>query len=168
MHAGRRYDAFVTRKAKPPLPPLLVCVPCSALEQHAPRLRQHIELLTRAVSAGKALPAYVPLGASRTGERLVQCDPSGAPQSATLLPIAAMWRALFGSAPVPLWLGYTPGAVFACSRKAVLRPRGEESAAAFYRRVLSASGLDHEGCPDPVTRGRALSRLWKYLLADEE
>ena len=160
MHAGRRYDSFQARRAKPPLPPVLICTPANPFEFNE-RFVDDIALLARAAAAGRVLPAFTPLGKWRCGERLVACDLSGGPHETTLLPIGHAWRTLFGEGrPLPLWLQYTPGALFAVSREAVLRDRHgaggpahgrpDEAptaislrAAAFYRALLTNGGLNH-------------------------
>ena len=124
------------------------------------------------VAAARALPPFIPLGLSRGDAPTdttrpswsrpeVFCDPSGGPQEATLLPVGALWRRLFGPAnPVPLWIGYTPGSVFAVSRTACLakRPRSEPSRAPskLYERAAHAFGLNQRR--EPVAE-LALERL---------
>ena len=167
MHAGRRYDAFMQLKAGPPLPPLLICAPADPFAS-SPRFLEDVKLLSQAVTVGKPTPDFIPLGQTRTGERLEYCEPSGGPQSASMLPIAQMWRAVFGTmSTVPLWLGYTPGAVFAVSREAILRTRGDDSAVNFYRRLLITTRLGEDSCVDPITRGQAFSRLWRFIFVAE-
>jgi hypothetical protein len=134
---------------------------------------------TDANSAGASvtLPLYTPLGLHRGSDHPVStdlpswarpevhCDLSGAPQHRQLLPIGAVWRELFGtSRPLPLWVGHTPGAIFAVSRDAALRSRPPHeptpSASAFYERALSCCGLDDTA--DAVA-ARALERLWRHV-----
>ena len=93
-------------------------------------------------AAATLLPPYTPLGLRRGGEeeRLaglapctdvpswsrpeIHCDPSGGPQHRELLPVGQVWRKVFGTArPLPLWIGYTPGSLFAVSMTAVLATR---------------------------------------------
>lgn len=128
------------------------------------------------VAAARALPPFIPLGLSRGDAPTdttrpswsrpeVFCDPSGGPQEATLLPVGALWRRLFGPAnPVPLWIGYTPGSVFAVSRTACLakRPRSEPSRAPskLYERAAHAFGLNQRR--EPVAE-LALERLWRHI-----
>ena len=102
-------------------------------------------------------------------------DPSGGPHESALLPIGPVWRGLFGSSrPLPLWLGYTPGNLFAVSRTAVLEPRlfphatpaaagapvPREAPSVFYTRAASVCGLD--GRREPIA-AEALERLWRYV-----
>ena len=168
---------------------MLVCSPADPFG-HSPRFLEDVRLVAGAAAIGKALPSFVPLGmAPRTGERLLHCDPSGAPQSHALLPIGPMWRAIFEANPdelplppqpakptykqleLPLWLEYTPGAIFAVSRDAVLRTRRalfNETAVAFYERVLKTSGMGGESATpiDPAARSHAFERLWRYVFVD--
>ena len=141
MHAGRRFDVLQRRKAAPPLPPALVCTHAEPLRDN-PTFFEDLALLVRAAAAGRTLPAFVPLGKGRTGERLLHCDASGTPADAHLLPIGSVWRGVFGSSSqAPLWLTHTPGGLFAVSRDAVIRRRGEASAREFYEHVIKSSGV---------------------------
>ena len=100
------------------------------------------------------------------------CDPSGAPHEQTMLPIGVCWRGLFGSTrPLPLWLGYTPGSIFAVSRTAVLAARppadGQQRAempSAFFARAARIGGLDQRRAP---TAALALERLWRYIFVED-
>ena len=187
LHAGRRYDQLRKRKADPPIPPGLVFVHANPFASN-PRFFDDLELLVRAATSGRPLPRFLPLGKWRCGERLVHSDPSGAPHSATLLPIAAAWRAVFGcERPLPLWLAHTPGGCFAISRDAALHPccqsrktaakepaattkqQGtDESAVSFYKRVISECGVECQvgGVPDPIA-GHAFERLWRAVFEDD-
>lgn len=126
-------------------------------------------------AAARRLPPYTPLGIARGdlpcstdlpswSRPEIHCDPSGGPHEKTLLPITPMWHALFGRRPMPLWIGYTPGSLFAVSRTAVLaqRPAGEPTKAAsqLYRRAAGACGLDQRRAP---VAELALERLWRHL-----
>jgi hypothetical protein len=130
-------------------------------------------------AAARRLPPYTPLGLARGDEPCstdlpswsrpeIHCDPSGGPHERTLLPLTPLWQALFGHRPMPLWLGYTPGSLFAVSRTAVLAPRpaGEPTRAAskLYQRAACACGLDQRR--DPVAE-LALERLWRHLFVPE-
>lgn len=195
MHAGRRYDSLQKRKAAPPIPPVLVCAPADPFSAN-PRFLEDLELLSRAASAGRRVPRFTPLGKWRCGERLVHCDPSGAPHVAGMLPIAACWRGAFGRGrPLPLWLAYTPGTVFALSRDAALQPwqggqgqsaggaaahvaeaEGAEevpaamgtSAASVYQRLISECGVGRRegGVYDPIA-AHAFERLWRYVFVED-
>ena len=141
MHAGRRFDVLQRRKAGPPVPPVLVCTHAEPLRDN-PTFLDDLALLVRAAAAGRTLPAFVPLGKGRTGERLLHCDASGTPDEAHLLPIGSVWRGVFGSSSqAPLWLTHTPGGLFAVSRDAVTRRRGEASAREVYEHVIKSSGV---------------------------
>ena len=111
------------------------------------------------LGAWGALPwcsTFVPLGTWSGGERLIFSDPTGAPHQPLLLPIARAWSELFGpSRRLPLWLSFTPGAIFAVPLTAArAHPR------AFYERALLNCGLG-VGC-DPIA-GHAFERLWRYI-----
>ena len=123
VHSGRRFDRLQKRKAGPPLPPLVVCAPANPFESN-PRFLEELGLLVRAAASGRPLPKFVPLGKSKTNETLVHSDPSGAPHAnGAMLPVGMVWRGAFGDRRVlPLWLGHTPGALFAVSRDAVMEP----------------------------------------------
>ena len=123
MHAGRRYDSLRKRRADPPLPPVIIFTDADPFA-HNPSFLQDAQLLLRAAAAGRATPRFVPLGKWKCGERLVHCDPSGAPHSRSLLPIAEVWRDAFGPhRPLPLFLAHVPGAgAFALSKAAALSP----------------------------------------------
>jgi hypothetical protein len=100
-----RYDRFVRRRARPPLPPLVLCAPAdpaswstrflddvalmagaAAIGRPLPPFvrpaSMHVlttasRLPTGAAAIGRPLPPFVPLGgAPRSGERLVLCDAS--------------------------------------------------------------------------------------------
>ena len=181
LHAGRRYDQLRKRRADPPIPPMLIFASADPFA-HNPRFFDDLELLVRCTAAGRPVPRFLPLGKWRCGERLVHCDPSGAPHSDTLLPIAQCWRATFGSErPVPLWLAHTPGGCFAISREAALSPRGligrqpdglagEKSPSAFYKRVMTECAVAcqaGDGTADPIA-GHAFERLWRAIFAGDE
>lgn len=107
-------------------------------------------------SAGDEDIDFIPLGLWSGGERIIVCDPSGAPHQPLLLPIPAIWRELFGARrPLPLWLGFTPGAIFAISSEAARAHTRE-----FYERGLQRCGLSIG--PDPIA-GHAFERLWRYI-----
>ena len=128
-----------------------------------------------ATAAASGRPLFVPLGKWSGGERMIVCDASGAPHQPKLLPLLRTWAALFGSdncgveagsveasaapaeapLPPPLWLSFTPGAIFAVSRRAYqARP------AAWYARACDACGLS--ASEDPIV-GHAFERLWWYI-----
>ena len=194
--SGQRYDGFVTDEPPPPpIPPLLICTPADPL-QHNPRFLEDVALLAHLAASVSgdasgggasggggeraALPAFTPLGLSRGpspsstdlpswSRPEIHCDPSGAPQSHTMLPIGAVWRDLFGpDRPLPLWVGYVPGGLFAVSREAVLRSRPPaaeavrhgERASAFYTRALATGGLDRRVNPAAAD---AVDRLWRHI-----
>ena len=174
VHSGRRFDRLQKRKAGPPLPPLVVCAPANPFESN-PRFLEELGLLVRAAASGRPLPKFVPLGKSKTNETLVHSDPSGAPHAnGAMLPVGMVWRGAFGDRRVlPLWLGHTPGALFAVSRDAVMEPwraQSTEAASAFYRRALVDCALLPTGgvgaASDPVS-GHAFERLWRYVFVDE-
>lgn len=99
---------------------------------------------------------FVPLGVWSDGERLISCDPTGAPHQPLLVPIARVWAQLFGSSrKLPLWLSFTPGAMFAVSLSAA-RARSRS----FYERGLHECGLNIG--VDPIS-GHAFERLWRYI-----
>ena len=207
------------RRARPPLPPLVLCAPADPASWST-RFLDDVALVAGAAAVGRLLPPFVPLGgAPRSGERLVLCDASGAPlrlsessgmgcprRRSALLPIGPLWRAAFdGNAhngaddlggaresgggsppPLPLWLCYTPGACYggppwmpasmhvlttaprfptgACfgvPREGVLRARGGESAAAYWRRLRGE--LAAPRTYDVEAKGEAWSRLWRYV-----
>ena len=173
MHAGRRYDSLQKRKAAPPIPPVLVCAPADPFSAN-PRFLEDLELLSRAASAGRRVPRFTPLGKWRCGERLVHCDPSGAPHVADMLPIAACWRSAFGRGrPLPLWLAYTPGAVFALSRDAALQPWagghrqgacGASAQDAEAERALEEGERRAEEVPAPV--GASAASVYQRLISE--
>ena len=104
-----RYDRFVRRRARPPLPPLVLFAPADPASWST-RFLDDVALMAGAAAIGRPLPPFVPLGgAPRSGERLVLCDASGAPlrlsepsglpcprRRPALLPIGPLWRAAFG------------------------------------------------------------------------
>ena len=109
--------------AEGPPPPLLVCTQANPFEHNASFLD---DVATLAAAAARLtpgrLPRFTPLGVWSGGERLIYCDASGAPHQPKLLPIERTWRSLFGTdRPLPLWFGFTPGALFAISRDALSR-----------------------------------------------
>ena len=134
--------------------------------------------------AAESLPAYIPLGASRGGGEPTStdipswarpeifCDPSGGPHESEMLPIGLCWRSLFGSArPMPLWLGHTPGSIFAVSRTVVLAPRPPagggraEPASVFFTRAATVGGLERRRAP---VAAMALERLWRYIFITDD
>ena len=71
-----RYDRFVRRRARPPLPPLVLCAPADPASWST-RFLDDVALMAGAAAIGRPLPPFVPLGgAPRSGERLVLCDAS--------------------------------------------------------------------------------------------
>jgi hypothetical protein len=187
MHAGRRFDRLLVRKAGPPVPPVVLFATANPFE-HNERFLDDLQLLLRAAVGGRPTPSFTPLGKWRCGERLIHCDPSGAPHDRRMLPIGAAWRAAFGlQRPMPLWLATTPGSQFAVSRDALLRPwpharshpagpvdrdtalARAHAAAAFYRRALDESGVARRegGAPDPIA-GHAFERLWRYVFVHDD
>jgi len=148
------------------MPPLLVCTQADPFP-HNDRFLEELQLLAAAAAASDAasaasadaearLPPFVPLGRWSGGERLIVCDTSGAPHQPKLLPLHRTWRSLFGDeTPVPLWLRFTPGALFAVSRDAC-RSRPAD----FYARASEACGL--AASADPIC-GHAFERLWWYV-----
>lgn len=109
--------------AEGPPPPLLVCTQANPFEHNASFLD---DVATLAAAAARftpgRLPRFTPLGVWSGGERIIYCDASGAPHQPKLLPIERTWRSLFGTdRPLPLWFGFTPGALFAISRDALSR-----------------------------------------------
>ena len=111
-----------------------------------------------AAATPESLPPFVPLGLwSETGARMLVCDTSGAPHQDKLVPLHCTWRAVFGeeAPPPPLWLSFTPGAIFAVPRHAY-RARSAE----FYARASEACGLASE--VDPIC-GHAFERMWWYV-----
>ena len=170
----------------PPIPPLLICTDGNPLA-HNPRWLEDISILASAAADGE-IPPFTPLGHHRGdvpcttdlpawARPEVHCDPSGGPQSRTLLPIASAWRHLFGlDSAVPLWVGHTPGPTFAVSRMRVLRRRprrrpgaraldGPELASAFYERAAATPGLELSA--DPAA-GHAIERLWRHVFLPED
>ena len=130
--SGVRYDAF--RTPPPDLPPLLIFTPADPFV-HNPRFLQDVRLLLARAASGAPLPPFTPLGLWR-GEvpssqdrpswqrPEVHCDASGWPQHREMLPLGAAWRHLFGEEqPMPLWLGYTPGSLFAVPSERIFQPR---------------------------------------------
>ena len=179
--SGSRYDAILDAPPPPPFPPLLICTPANPFE-HNPRWQDDVELLVSlaATATGEAgtaaLPPYTPLSLHRgplpcTSDHPswarpdVSCDPSGAPHSPRLLPISAVWRRLFGPArPVPLWIGYTPGSIFAVSRAAVLAPRpAAEPTRAPSELYLRAARSGWPGARAEPISELILERLWRHL-----
>ncbi len=152
--------------ATPPLPQCVVCTQADPFD-HNPAFVEEIGRLARDIASGCAVPRFAPIGLWSGGERLVECDPSGAPHSSTLLPIGAAWRALFGERrALPLWLRFTPGAMFAVSRHALLRPQclqAGETTSEVYGRLRRDIGL--ESSADPVA-GHVMERLWRYVFVD--
>lgn len=141
------------------VPPVLVCTQADPFP-HNERFLEELQLLAAAAAGASAdegqLPPFVPLGRWSGGERLIVCDTSGAPHQPKLLPLHRTWRALFGAeTPMPLWLRFTPGALFAVSRDAC-RSRPAE----FYARASEACGLGASA--DPIC-GHAFERLWWYV-----
>ena len=156
------------------------------------------------------LPPFTPLGLARSGadgapsttppathmpswaRPEVYCDASGGPHESTLLPIGALWRALFSgrearsdaarsdaarsdavrseaepSRPPPLWIGFCPGNAFAITREVALQPEacvGGEAASTLYGRAMRACGLDQRREP---LAGRAFERLWRHLFVGD-
>lgn len=142
------------------LPLLLVCVQADPFE-HNSRFLDELDVLAGAAARGVAA-YFTPLGLWSGGERIIYCDASGAPHQPKLLPIARTWRALFGEArPLPLWLGFTPGALFALSCEALLRT----PTAVLEAALGPEGGLSSHA--DPIA-GHVFERLWRYLFVDHE
>jgi energy-coupling factor transporter ATP-binding protein EcfA2 len=116
-------SATADTTAEGPPPALLVCTQANPFEHNASFLD---DVATLAAAAARftpgRFPRFTPLGVWSGGERLIYCDASGAPHQPKLLPIERTWRSLFGTdRPLPLWFGFTPGALFAISRDALSR-----------------------------------------------
>ena len=138
-----------------PPPSLLVCTQANPFEHNASFVD---DVASLAIGAARGrIPWFTPLGVWSGGERLIYCDASGAPHQPKLLPIEQTWRALFGKErTLPLWFGFTPGALFAISRDALLRTPLSVLEAALG----PAGGLCSR--VDPIT-GHVFERLWRYV-----
>ena len=153
------YLSFLAERAHDvaaPLPPVLVLSQADPWA-HTPRLLDELARLAEAAAVPESLPPFVPLGLWLGGERMIVCDTSGAPHQPKLVPLHSTWRALFGedAAPPPLWLSFTPGAIFALPRHAY-RSRSAE----FYASARGVCGLAESA--DPMC-GHAFERLWWYV-----
>ena len=129
--------------------------------EHNAHFVEELALLA-AAAAHHPLPRWTPLGLWSGGERIIYCDASGAPHQPKLLPIARTWRALFPKRPLPLWLGFSPGACFAVSRDALLQrlPLSLVETALTDECALS-------GDVDPIA-GHVFERLWMYFFMDDD
>ena len=154
------YLSFVSHCSE--LPPLIVFTQGNPFDHNASFLAEVSQLTARAALDEERLPPWTPLGLWSGGERIVYCDGSGAPHQPKLLPLAKTWRALFPSRPMPLWLGFTPGACFAVTREALKRRLPPPLVATA---LSEACGLC--GSADPIA-GHCFERLWMYLLLDDE
>ena len=139
------------------LPPWIVCTQADPFEHNEHFLQDIATLMVPCHGqAALALADFVPLGLWSGGERQIYCDASGAPHQAKLLPIGRVWRALFDERPMPQWLRFTPGALFAIPRRVLLRtPMGT-----FERALQTDCGLCTD--VDPIS-GHVFERLWEYL-----
>ena len=165
--SGKRYDA-IRRDRSPPLPPLVIFAPADPC-MHNKRWLDDVALLVHIVAHEKSsLPPFTPLGLERGplpastdlpswSRPLIYCDPSGAPQQTTFLPLGSAFRHLFPGRAVPLWLGFAPGHTFALTRDACLR-----HGSGFYEHAKATCGLDQRR--DAVA-GLALERLWPRIFS---
>ena len=165
--SGKRYDA-IRRDRSPPLPPLVIFAPADPC-MHNKRWLDDVALLVHIVAHEKSsLPPFTPLGLERGplpastdlpswSRPLIYCDPSGAPQQTTFLPLGSAFRHLFPGRAVPLWLGFAPGHTFALTRDACLR-----HGSGFYEHAKATCGLDQRR--DAVA-GLALERLWPSIFS---
>lgn len=140
-------------------PPLLVCTQGDPFD-HNPSFLDELTHLAASAARGHC-DDFTPLGLWSGGERIIYCDASGAPHQSKLLPIARTWRVLFGPTRLlPRWLGFTPGAIFAVSREALLR-----TPMALLDKALGPEGGLCE-LTDPIN-GHVFERLWAYIFGDE-
>ena len=145
-----------------PLPRLLICAQGDPFD-HNPRFLEEVASLSEGVARGHT-PHFMPLGVWKGGERIIYCDGSGAPHQSRLLPIASIWRHLFGNSParsLPPWLAFTPGACFAVARDVLFRCPIARFDAALSDACRLCTSID------PIA-GHAFERLWMYFFLSEE
>eukprot|EP00316_Scyphosphaera_apsteinii_P009760 CAMPEP_0119326566 /NCGR_PEP_ID=MMETSP1333-20130426/68689_1 /TAXON_ID=418940 /ORGANISM="Scyphosphaera apsteinii, Strain RCC1455" /LENGTH=232 /DNA_ID=CAMNT_0007334901 /DNA_START=458 /DNA_END=1156 /DNA_ORIENTATION=+ len=159
-NVGREAHSYLTFLASQDdltlLPDLLIFTQGDPFEHNRAFLQDVEVLAAHALEHGTENLHFVPLGLWSGGERIIHCDPSGAPHQSKLLPIPTIWRTLFGDKRrLPLWLGFTPGALFAVTRTAICAHDRQ-----WYVRARDESGL----CVgiDPIA-GHAFERLWHYI-----
>ena len=155
-------SATADTAAEGPPPPLLVCTQGNPFEHNASFLDDVATLAAAARLTPCRLPRFTPLGVWSGGERLIYCDASGAPHQPKLLPIERTWRSLFGTErSLPLWFGFTPGALFAISRDALSRT----PLSVLETALGPAGGLCSR--VDPIT-GHVFERLWRYVFVAQQ
>lgn len=162
-NVGREAHSYLTfalaAREDETLAPLLVFTQGDPFAHNPAFLEEVAALHARVASEGTAGLTFTPLALWSGGERTVHCDPSGAPHQSRLVPVAKVWRQLFGaSRPLPLWLPFTPGAMFAVPQEALRRQPRE-----LHERGLHSCGLSASA--DPI-EGHAFERLWRFIFAE--